>query len=320
MIVRPTKRPPCLSRDAVALVQQSLATGTVKALVREGAWHQDRYLRDDQIRVGSLWQRTEPAKLGLDFSAASLDFLMFVTAAEVTNDSPLPIWAPEKPVSLTIGDHFLVFSAARALRHTVLLDEWFRKGPLQENALAALFLPDHFAEVKRRPKPNFKPWMEGTGSCIIEAIQDSLANAWVASERKKGHLNRTDDMKRIGKIQDFVLTRFFDAAEKSGRRDLCRFVMQALNELLSERSQGQDWIRSLNTSGLRLAERTEIYQFASSLIRTTERLRSWRTQSQGVGYFDEGYAESQILKSLWEENSMDNVLTHADRVTQELSF
>ena len=75
-IKRPESPPPCLSRDAVELVKQSLRNGTVTLLAREGGWAQSRHLRDDQIREGNLWQRTEPSELGLDFSPHSLDFLI----------------------------------------------------------------------------------------------------------------------------------------------------------------------------------------------------------------------------------------------------
>src|SRR5262245_31551504 len=61
-------RPRCLSRNAVAVVQDMLAKGCMLWLVRCGGWRVERFLRGDQVRSGRLWQRTPPDELGLAFS------------------------------------------------------------------------------------------------------------------------------------------------------------------------------------------------------------------------------------------------------------
>ncbi len=200
------------------------------------------------------------------------------------------------------------------------MSDWYRKGPFKTNALAALFLPEGFAEAKTRPKVDFGPWVSGVGAAIIESLQHSLSESWVGIEQRKSRVTRVDEMKRIGKIQESVLKSFFDAAEKAGRRDLCGFVMNAQNRLLSDESRASDWIGCLNTSGLKLADRTEAYRCASCFLGTTDRLQSWNAESTAIGYFDEGYAESQLLKSMWESNGMDDVVAHANRIRGELSF
>src|SRR5262245_21587153 len=68
--------PKCLSRDAVGLVQDTLAKGCTRVLAgglpgpfgRLGGWRRERFLRDGRIAEGRLWERTPPAELGLGFS------------------------------------------------------------------------------------------------------------------------------------------------------------------------------------------------------------------------------------------------------------
>lgn len=317
-IKRPEKRPPCLSRDAVELVKQSLSNGSVTLLAREGGWARQKHLRDDQIREGSLWQRTDPSELGLDFSAASLDFLIWITAADATNE--MPLWVTQNRQPLTVGDQFLLSLAARSLRNTTILSQWYRHGLFQRNGLIGLFLPEQFAAVESVPTPDFEPWMSGSGSSVLEALQDALGKNCIAIERGKKRIKDTFAMLRLGQAQEVVLEALFDAAESSGRRDLCRFLMDAAAELLAGHSRASDWIGSLQTTGLRVADRTKIYQSATAVLRATDRLRRWHRAGQAIGFFDEGYAESQWFKSTWESNTMDEVMEHADRVTGELSF
>lgn len=316
-IVRPLPRPNCLSRDAIELVQQALATGTVMLLTRGGAWTRQRHLRDDQISEGRLWERTQPEKLGMRFSSASLEFLIWLTEADASR--PTATLTPQQP-SLTLGDQFLIFRAARTLRDTTIVNKWYRNPAIRSNALIALTMPEYFAEAKVDPAPDFQPWMTDTGACVLEAMQDELAGIWVRLEKNKSKVSQTDFMRRFGKSQESVLKRLFDAVEQHQRRDLCRFLLEALTALLSGQSRREQWIASLDTTGLRIAERTEIYQSASAFLRATGRLRQWHAASLGVGYFDEGYAESQLWKSQWESADAGKALDHADRIVKELAF
>src|SRR5688572_16546990 len=66
-------RPRCLSRDAVALVKDTLAKGVVLLLARSGGWRAERHLREERVATGRLWDRTTPERLGLSFSRNALD-------------------------------------------------------------------------------------------------------------------------------------------------------------------------------------------------------------------------------------------------------
>ncbi len=316
-IIRPLPRPNCLSRDAVELVQQSLATGTVMLLARDGAWLQQRHLRDGQIREGSLWQRTDPGELGLQFSPASLEFLIWLTEADATKQ--MAAFVPQQK-SLTIGDQFLMYRAARTLRDTTLVNKWYRNPFVRSNALIALTMPEYFAEAKVAPTPSFQPWMTDTGACVLEAMQDELTRTWVRLERNKAKISAPDFMQQLGTAQETVLNSLFETVEKTGRRDLCRFLLDTAKSLLDAKSRREQWIVSLDTTDLRLAERTQIYESASAFLRATKRLSQWHTESLGVGYFDEGYAESQLWKSLWESSEAADAVGHANRILKDLAF
>ncbi len=316
-MIRHLRRPNCLSRDAVELVQQSLATGTVMLLTRGGAWSQQRHLRGGQIREGSLWQRTEPGDLGLQFSAASLEFLIWLTEANATQQ--MTAFVPQQK-SLTVGDQFLMYRAVRALRDTTLINKWYRNPFVRSNALIALTMPEYFTEAKVIPTPDFQLWMTATGACVLEAMQDELARTWVMLERNKAKISRPGYMQHLGKAQETVLNGLFDAVEQHGRRDLCRFLLDTAKSLLNAKSRREQWIQSLDTTDLRIAERTEIYESASAFLRATKRLSQWHTESLAVGYFDEGYAESQLWKSLWESSDAADAVGHANRILKDLAF
>lgn len=323
LIQRPIEKPICLSRNAVDLVQSTLARGVVTLLTRGGAWKREQHLRDDSIVEGSLWQRSAPEDLGLKFSANSLDFLIWLTASDTS--AATAAWVPRpmdgrRKTPLTFGDQFLLFLATRSLRDLPMIAKWLRSEGLRDNALVALTMPDVYAEHKRKTTPDFDPWMTGVGACVLEAMQEDLAETWKRLERYKSKISTPDRMSRLGEAQQVVINALFDSAQRHGRRDLCRFINQAAHELLSPSSNKDHWIEKLDTSDLRLAERTEVYTHASSFLRTTKQLQAWHAESQGVGYFDEGYVESQLWKTNWESLGMDQVVAHADRVLAELEF
>src|SRR5437868_3713014 len=106
------ERPKCLSRAAVALVQDALAKGCVELLARAGGWKRERFLRGDRPVEGRLWERTPPRQLGLTFSGHTLAFLVWV--ASVRPGDKQAWTAPEE--ELTIGDRVLLYYAYDTMR------------------------------------------------------------------------------------------------------------------------------------------------------------------------------------------------------------
>src|SRR5207237_3570988 len=81
-------RPATLSRGCVELVADSLAKGCMTFLVRAGGWRRERFLRDGKPRAGRLWERWDPADLGLKFSRHALEFLIWITAHRPGDQKP----------------------------------------------------------------------------------------------------------------------------------------------------------------------------------------------------------------------------------------
>ena len=338
LLERSQRWPDCLSRDAVDLIQDSLSKGIVTLLTRLGAWQRQRHLRGDAVCEGALWHRSSPDSLGLVFTPTSLDFLIWLTATDVSDTTKL--WLPTDredtdasrqadgsverdgngESKLESGDEFLLFLAARMMQGTPTLESWLNGEAMIHHPLMALAMPNQFATARVMPEPDFDAWMTGTRSLLLEALQEELAQNWVKIERTKAEITGIREMVRLGTTQERVLKALLDAAERHGRRDLCRFVVVALTRLATPGCDRAQWIGSLSTTGKRISQRTDAYQGASAFLRVNARLRNWQQASAGVGFFDEGYAESQLWKTLWEESHAEAAMSEANRVVSTMQY
>ncbi|MDX1928713.1 MAG: hypothetical protein SFV81_19445 [Pirellulaceae bacterium] len=317
-IVQSSTQPDCLSRNAIELVQQALAKSVSLWLARSGGWQVERFLRNESPVVGRVWQRTPPTELGLVFSAESLNFLMWLTACEpLQSDAE---WKPEDSAELTVGDQVLLFRALETLRNTPVGSKWFEQSQFSGNPLVALHFPDQVSNDIGLYQLNFAPWMQGSGAAILECLQSSLAARWVAVERAKSQIQDPGKMTQVGRNQQLILDYFANAVEVSGRLDLSRFLLFALAELVGEDADHHNWVRSLDVSNKRLADRTIVYAGASKFLLFGKRLRTWAANCAATGYFDEGYAAAQLWLADWERYHGDVVTARAAELAQRFSF
>ena len=308
-------RPPCLSRNAVELVQDALAKGCVLLLVRLGGWRRERFLRNEKAVEGRLWERTPPPDLGLSFTRNTLDFLVWVTAQKPTEDKKG--WQPPH-ASLTEGDLLLLYFAFEALRGNNLGTELLKRQPLSKHGLCWLAFPEDYARAGASETPDFGPWATGRGACIIEALQPILAERWVQMEVDKGRLTGWQPMRDLGQAQERALDGFLQAIEAAGRLDLARFLLQAAARLVTPNATPNLWTGSLRQHAQRLADRAETYRGALAFLRQMPRLQEWERRARGVGYFDEGYAASQLWKADWERFQGDAVTERALVIIRQL--
>ena len=288
-------RPTCLSRDAVVLLQDTLAKGTVWLLAREG-WRRERFVRGSQVADGRLWQRTFPADLGLAFSQHALGFLIWLTAW-TPEEKEFPAGPPAE--ELTTADRLLFFLTYRVLRGTAVGQTLRRIDFIAGDGLCRLMFPDDF---KKPPGSlDWKSWTSSPASCILECLQGPLAQRWIEIELAKERIAEAARMTELGKVQERTLHGFLTAAHEAGRWDLARFLLRTASVLLAGNPAARRWIGGLNVQGLRLAERTDAYRAALVLLRHVEQLQKWEAQARTVGYFDEGYAASQLWKADWEK-------------------
>src|SRR5262249_35314129 len=264
--------PKSISAGAVRLVKDALAKGCTFLLAQRGGWRDERFLRKTKPVGGRLWHRTAPEDLGLTFSKATIDFLVWITAARPGD--PKPAWGPSHD-SLTHGDLLLLFFAHEGLRDTVegLGAPTLRKrAPYAHHALCWLAYPEDFKEVPAELAPRFDPWIKGVGACILEALQPDLAARWIHVEASKEKIEQPPVMRALGASQDRILDAFLSAIEKANRRDLARFLLKAGYHLLGPHAHPGMWTGSLQMTGQRLADRAATYQAGVALLRHFDRL------------------------------------------------
>jgi hypothetical protein len=310
--------PPCLSRPAVRLACDALAKGCVSLLAARGGWRSERFLRNEKVVEGRLWQRVPPAELALAFSRHTLEFLIWITAARPGDKKPH--WEPPAE-ELTPGDLLLLYFAHQKLRKAppgLGVTDLRLRPPYLEHGLCWLAYPEDYTAAPAKATPAFHPWTKGVGASILEALQPELEDRWVKVEGRKDRIAEPAQMRALGRSQERVLSAFLDAVEAANRPDLARFLLAAAGRLLGEHANVEMWTRSVILTGLRLADRTATYQGALAFLRQLDRLRAWEQRARSVGYFDEGYAASQLWKADWERYDGDTLCDRARAIVRRL--
>ena len=307
------RRPPCLSRDCVDLVQDTLAKGCTYYLAT-GGWRDERFLRGEDAAGGRLWQRTPPAELGLEFSAFTLDFLIWLTEANVSKES---VWQPFEEESLTLGDRLVLAMTFDAVSATEIGAYWATSETFSGDGLCVLMHPEQIAKSESDFTPDFEPWLSPEGQYVLEALQRHLATAWMALETAKGTIISHQRMSALGQTQRKTLETFFAAVEAVGRRDLARWLLIAAEKVLTGAPSADHWIGGVDVRGLRVSQRTEVYRAAVALLASLDQLSTWQQEALNTGYFDEGYAASQLWKSDWEAYNGDTFLAAAEEIVRQ---
>jgi hypothetical protein len=320
LMTSPYTRPPCLSAACIEAVQDTLAKGSVRLLSADGGWERERFLRaagDAEPRVveGRLWQRRHPRELGLAFSAHSLDFVVWLTSADLRDAESR--WQIGEGTPLTAGDRLLLILAYQLVRHLPVGARWIRQSPWASDGLCQLMFSDDAREPIETPVFQWRDWLTEPGVAILESWQARLAARWLEMELTKTGVHRVETMRAIGTRQERVLSAFLDECDRAGRRDLARFLLVVARRLLTRQLTLRHWIGGLSVEGLRLADRLAAYQAALALLRQLDRLSHWQRQALGVGYFDEGYAAAQLWKADWEAYNGDQLCEAARSILRQ---
>lgn len=303
-------RPGCLSTVCVRLVEDSLSKGCVLFLTRNGAWRNDRYLREGKPTEGRVWERIPFEERVLAFSPVVLEFLTWATAAKLPETKSE--WNPPAD-GLTAADElflFLAFDACRA--EPEILEVLRTKLIFHSNPLCWLACPGDIADNIIAEPPPFEESLRGERAVILESLQPFLATRWLRSERAKGLIGDWGTMRHQGRAEFVALRSFLEAAERAGRTDLGRFVLKVNAALFATELTPAFWTGGLQGSGpSRLAERLDTRRAALAVPRQIEVLERWQERARNVGYFDEEYAASQAWKADWEAANGDTIAERA---------
>lgn len=309
--------PPCLGPNAVHLVKDSLSKGVVLHLVRAGGWRRDRFLRGGEPVAGRVWDRVPLAERTLRFSGHVLGFLVWLTAEKPTD--PKTAWnAPAD--ELTPADELFFMLALDALRGEPGMAEAVRgKTAFARNPFCWLNRPADFAGTESVP-PDFAACVNGERAVFLECLQPALTKSWVRSERAKGQQGDWDRLRAEGKAEYAALEAFLAAAEAADRADLARFLLGTLAAVFGGGDPAASfWVGGLQGAGPpRLADRREAQRAALAVPRHAETLARWDRRARAVGYFDEGYAASQLWKDDYERSGGPAVAAKARRVLDQL--
>lgn len=317
VILREWPRPRCLSRACVDLVQDSLAKGIPLFLARQG-WNVERFVRDESIAEGRLWERSPIDHRRLEYSEHTLNWLMWVTAENAGKPDELPAIPFD---GCTVGDAVLFLLVYARLRKTPA-EGHLRRTPLfRANPLVLLVFPDAFANQRLDATAEIGRWFRPEQAWVLEALQPWLRMRWLEIETEKRQMVSREELQLVGAAQQTVLDAFLDAADRAGRRDLTRFVMDVAGELLrtSAASTGANWFEYVEVSDLRIADRQSVYESGLVLLRTLSRFDKWNQSARGIGFYDEEYEASQLWKSDWERWNGDSVCRQAREVVESLA-
>jgi hypothetical protein len=304
LLASPCERPLCLSRAAVELVQDTLAKGATR-LTAEAGWQRERFLCDGTLAEGRVWQRLPPDKLGLGFSPQSLAFLLWATAAECL--SPEDSWKPLAKPKLTMGDRWLLTTAYAAVRGSDVGRLWAQREPWRGDALCQLMFAADFDLPAKAAALDFDPWLRPAGLAVLESEQSRLARLWAEMEREKSRVTSPQKLQAMAASQARVLDAFLTAIDKAGRRDLARFLLAAVADVLRGKPTLQSWLGQVQFGEMRLADRQTTYRAALVVLQEFQRLAAWQAEARGVGYFDDQYQAAQLWKSDWEAYNGDSL-------------
>jgi hypothetical protein len=307
--------PRCLGRPAVELVKDALRKGVVQSLASVN-WKQERSLSDGVVVKGRLWQRVQLTERELRFSRCSLNLLIWLTSKNVVQTETSPSNIDDTP---TLADELLFYFIFENIHDTEIRKALLKQNWFQNSTLIWLCFPDEIAATKRLSEPDFGGWALPGRAWVLDALQPAIARHWITLERSKRTMSSCSKMRQIGKVQRSVLEALFFELEKTGRRDLARFVMRVAIQMLATAKASQPWHQRLKVEGLKLAERQDVYNLALVVLRNLDTLNKWQQNSRTVSFHDEEYAASQLWKSDWESWNGDRIMEQSRAVIEQLN-
>lgn len=302
LLVKPIRRPRCLSRNCVELVQDMLSKGVTEWLARSG-WSNSRFLQDSEVVSGRLWHRHPTPSLKLSFSSNSMELLLWLTSQNFVEPKSHPQITKR---DLTLGDRLLLLMTFSVIRATLGGPVLLKQPGFRGHGLIELMFPKDVAVSTSSVEPQLEFWCQRDHAWVLESLQDKLAHQWFRIERDKRRMSDHKDMQKIGELQTRAVDALFDGVQQHDRKDLCVFLLMA-GWHLKTTVPSDEWFEQLDVRSLRMADRSAVYQAALAWFSAMNRLGEWNSQAQAVGFYDEDYQASQLWKSQWERFDGDQL-------------
>ncbi|MBW2735445.1 MAG: hypothetical protein JRH20_23925 [Deltaproteobacteria bacterium] len=310
LLAQSCELPAAMGESAAQLLQETLAKGVVRALLRRGGWRRVEHLDDygGAPRWGRLWERRQaPA---LHFSAASMRLLRWLR--ESAAGSTLP--ADFSPNGW--GDEVLCFLACELLGEAGFEA---RAGALASvTGLGWIACLDQIV-LNQQPQhgvPDLRPFFSGDGATVLEGLQPALARRWVQMERAKARITTSTTMIRLGAFQRQSMHAMVQAAREAGRADLLVFLLEAASALLRERPPARRWTAGLEGDAALLSTRTEAAREAGAFLEELAQVVALFDEARAVRFFDDDYERAQLLLRLREQ--LGDEQDHMHTIIQQL--
>lgn len=290
MLRRPRALPRMISPACARLLGDALAQ-VWPALWRGGATGAGRPAR--------FWQ--DHAPIGLAFSVATLQLLRWLLAGRAVAGKPdaaaaalgaAAALASELP--LTLGDQVMVYLALDATAGTAVQGELAAQPLVRSAALAWLGFADRLGGPTGC---EFDLLCRGAGAIVVEVLAPALARRWRTVELDKRGIAAPDALIALGAAQDSVLGGFMSACDRSGRRDLAGFVLDAAAPLVHRAIAPLPL--ALDPSAT-LASRGAARLAAGALLRGIATWAAWDRAHRGVRFIDDDYPTAQRLLARFE--------------------
>jgi hypothetical protein len=236
---------------------------------------------------GRGWDRHPPTPLVFTGSTiALLRWLVGMPLATASNVDKLPARG------LKIGDQVAIYLAldlaTGPAQSTIAAQPMVREAPLAWLG---------YAHLMQGTPPAFDSLASGPGAVVVEALQLELGARWRTVELGKRTTTDPEALVRLGAVQDATLQGFMAACDKTARRDLAAFVLDAALPLLDRNiapiPSDLDLTKPLSVrAAARLA--------AGALLRGIQLWSTWDERHRGVRFLDDDYEAAQLLLSRFE--------------------
>lgn len=276
-----------IGRAGIALIEDSVRRGIVRALARRGGGAPERALdgQGGASKRGRLWQRRSPPELVVTAKSGLVLRWLMTT----------PLLTAPKPLALAgawgLGDELFAYLVVERLLE-LGLDAAVAIGPFKDSVLCAVGFPVAVGAAER----DLGPFVAGPGAVLLEGLAADLALKTRAAElARRTQLNEPRLLAAEAAIRNgpVALAR---AAIQGRRADLGLFVLGGLAQLLDEpgATRAATWTPALSKN-LPLSARQRVARSAAVWLEAVALYRDVAKRARATGFIDDDYEAAQVL-------------------------